>query len=767
MVTHIPARGAMALAIATILAASSPTPAHPARMIVSSDTAESLDPGDILRTAGPGSMAAHVQPQATLDAEGASFLNDGGGTPAQRAFGVFVADGGGLSLVGGYVQAAGAWGIGVQAQGRARVDLTGTQVEMPGVASIGLAALRESEVALDGVTVRVDGRQGVALSLAGASRATASRSRLLANGDSAAALVIESGEAIVRDTLIEGMRGHAVSTPGRGDGTAIVRLERSHLRGHIASSTPGLEMHAVGSRIEGDVVRRGTGRLALHLADGTWRGRADRLTVLSLTRAEWALTGDSHVDAVRIEHGGRIDIGGGHPLFRTLHVGSWHAEPGAVGLTLGTRLDAGGARQRQATDRLLVAGDAVGRTLMHVTNVGGRGANTAGRNGANGPGDGISIVQVGGDASAESFHLAGGYVAVGPWQYRLHAFGPGTSDPAQRLVEGAGGYWDYRLQSVRAGAATRAAFVPQVPAYLVLGHALFGYGRTAIDALDTVGGSSPDTSALRVRTFGGNAMYRGAPRAADGMAYRRDDRGMQITGEFMLHRVGDNALRSGISLSAGTIRATPRVVDGRSDLRAQARGIAWHAAFASEDDWQTASYLSHTRYRVDAHTPSRGQLLSRLRAATDEAMLSSKFLWRPTQRLLVEPGVSVLWQRLRAERMRDGDGVDVSIGAPRRVTLRGGARASMSFAPDGPILRSWSPYIDLRYGVTRDARTRVHAGGELLPAARAGHRVDIAAGAAFELGERWTARADATASLGRGRGAETGRTLRLGAAWAF
>jgi hypothetical protein len=448
-------------------------------------------------------------------------------------------------------------------------------------------------------------------------------------------------------------------------------------------------------------------------------------------------------------------------------VGSWHAEAAAAGIVLGTRLDAGGPLRRQATDRLLVSGDAVGRTALHVTHVGGQGADTAGRDGANGSGNGISVVQVAGTASAESFHLAGDYVAVGPWQYRLHAFGPGASDPAQRLVAGSGGYWDYRLQSVRIGSNARAALVPQVPAYLVLGHALFGYGRTAIDALRPAGVSPSDAPVLRVRTFGGNVMYRGAPRAVHGIAYRRVDRGLQVMGDLLVHHIGDTTLRTGASLSTGKVRATPRTADGRSDLRAAAQGIAWHAVLTDEGRWEIASFYAHTRYRIDVHTPSRGQVLPRMRATTDEAMVSAAFRWRPTERLLVQPGVSLLWQRLDVERMQDRDGIDVSIGAPRHVTLRGGARASMSFHPEGRMLHAWSPYVDLRYGATRDAGAHMRVAGERLPAARAGRRVDVATGASFELGERWIAYADATASLGHGRNAELGRGVRLGAAWTF
>ena len=766
MVTNLPARAAIALAVAAVLATPAGVSSHPARFVVESGTAESLDPGNLLRVAGPGTMAAHVEARATLDAESAAFLHEGGGARSRRAYGVFISDGGGFSLAGGHVGVRGPWGIGVQAQGKARVDLTEALVEVSGDSGIGIMARREAHVAADGVRLRADGRHSVALLVTRDSGVSAIRSHVLANSEGATALSIDSGQTVLRHSVLEGTRGYAIRTPGQGGGTAVIRLEHSHVSGRVESGAADLSIHATGGRIDGDIVRAGTGALALSFVDSAWHGRAERVTALSLRGATWALAGDSDIGAVRLERGARIDVGGGRPDFRTLRVGAWHAEPGAGGIVLATRLGAGGKLRRQATDRLLVSGDVVGQTLLHVANAGGMGAATAGRRGENGPGDGISVVQVGGAANAESFRLASDYVAIGPWQYRLNAYAPGATDPAQRLVDGTGGYWDYRLQSVRSG--TRAALVPQVPAYLVLGHALFGYGRIAIDALHAADAPLPDPPALRVHAFGGAVMYRsGAQPIAYGIDYRRADRGLQVAGDLLVHRIGDTTLRTGFAVSSGTTRATPQDADGRSDLRAAARGVGWHATLVAEGGWTVASSFMHTLYRVDVHTPSRGQVLPRMRSTADEAMVSSALRWRPVSRVLVEPHASILWQRLRAARMRDGDGIDLSIGAPRRVTLRAGARASVSFRAEGRRLRAWSPYLDVRYGIARDSGARVRPSGERLPAARAGRAVEVATGVLTELGSRWTARADASFVMGGGRGAERGGNARLGVAKAF
>ncbi|NID17410.1 autotransporter outer membrane beta-barrel domain-containing protein [Luteibacter yeojuensis] len=754
------------------LAAAFVTQAHAraTNLVVERGMAEQLDPGDVVHATAPGTMAARVDPRATLDAEDASFVNEGVGTRTSRAYGVFVSDGGGLSLVGGRVAVSGSWGIGIQAQRKALLDLGGTRVAASGHAGIGIVVQREGEGAFRDLRVESTGTHGVGLLVTGHSRVVATDSRILASGSGATALALDGGEVRLRDTVLQAGPGYAIATRFQNDGAARVHLEGGAVQGRIESGGPGLSIHAVAGHIDGDAVRAGKGELDLHIARGAWRGRGSRLRSLSLSDAAWTLTGDSDVRQVRLDPGGRIVFDRLQPGFRTLRVGTWQADVAAGGVVLGTRLDAGGTLRRQATDRLLVHGDAVGRTALHVVHTGGTGASTAGRDGVNGPGDGISVVQVGGAASAESFHLAGDYVAVGPWQYRLYAYEPGRSDPAQRLVDGQGAdYWDFRLQSMRtAGAASRAALAPQVPAYLVLAHALFGYGRSAMGALRPGDVGPSREPALRVRAFGGDAMYRSRLAATSyGVDYRRRDRGLQIAADMLVHAIGETTVRTGIALSSGSSRILPRAAEGRSDARAEARALAWHAVLTTESGWALASAYGFSRYRIAAHTPVRGEVLPNLRASANEAMASVGFHWRPSARLLVEPGASVLWQRLRFGKARDTDGIELAAGSPRRATVRAGARASLLLQPQGRTIRTWSPYLDLRYGLARDTGASLLAAGERLPTGRGGRTIDAAAGATFELDARWTASIDTSARLARGHGGESGRAVRIGATWHF
>lgn len=727
-------RGRHVLALALTGAVIAPLHATewPGGIIVERGEAFEWEPGDVLRIQGDQAIGVRVAQRATFDAEGMSMVHEGAGSAKGRAYGILVLDGAGLSLTGSHIDMLGHSVIGVQAQRDTTVDLRNT-------------VIRLSPSALTHDT----------------------------------ALAMAGGTASLVGTSIDAARGHAISSHFSGLGTSSVTLEDSTIRGRIGSGETGLRIDLNGSSVDGDIVRDGSSPLDVRMLRSAWHGKAGHLTALSLEDSGWTVTADSEVAAMHLDRGGRIAFERTSPGFKTLRVGEWQADAGARGIELGTRLDAGGALSRQATDRLLVSGDAVGTTPIHVVNIGGRGASTAGRSGVNGSGDGISLVQVGGTASAASFRLAGDYVAVGPWQYRLQGYEPGRSDPDQRLLGGKGGdFWDFRLQSARvdgwqrgaggnelAGLATRPALVPQVPSYLVLAHALFGYGASATDALQLVELDPARESALRVHTFGGSVAYRSSLSFSDyGIDYKRHDRGVQVTGDLLLLTSGDTTVRAGMAASLGGTRVSPDSADGRSDARIDARGLAWHALLTMESGWRVASSYAVSHYRVDVRTPARGEALGRLRANGNEVALSTAYRWQPVTRLQVEPGATVLWQRLRFGHATDRDGVDVRAGKPERGTLRAGTRASLSVMPQGQVLYAWSPYVDLRYAVTRGSGESIVLSGERIATGRAMRSIEISTGARFHLWSRVTTYVDIASRKRVGRHGESGLSGRAGLA---
>lgn len=729
-------RGALAMALVGAFASPAPSTEWKAGIVVDRGEAAQLDPGDIVHVSGDKVVGIRVATRATFDAEALTLIHDGATAPTGHAFGILAIDGAEVSLANSRIQLNGRRTIGVQAQRHATIELDRSSVEVSSSA-----------------------------------------------GDRSIALALSGGTARLRGSSIDGGRGHAIATQFSGGGTAQVLSEDSTIRGRIASGDVGLGITSVAGRIDGDIAREGSGALDLRLLRSEWRGKSGRLSSLYLEDSTWVVAGDSAVDALRLSRGGTVALDRSRPGFTTLRVGAWTADAGATGVVLGTRLDAGGSLRRQATDRLLVSGDVSGSTVVHVTRTDGKGAATAGRDGSNGPADGISLVQVGGTASAGSFQLAGDHVVVGPWSYALQAYEPGRSDARQRLVEGeGGGFWDFRLQSRKVEGpaqeregrsrstvpALRPALAPQAPAYLVLNHALFGYGVVALDALHPHERDVIRDPALRVRTFGGDVAYRSTlPFTAYGVDYRRRDRGVQVAGDFLVHADGDTTWRVGAAASLGGSLVSPRIVDGRSEARIGARGVALHAQLATEDGWQVAASYATTHYRIGVRTPTRGEVLGRLRANGDDKALSAGYRWQVTDRLAIEPGSSLLWQRLRFSRAVDRDGLDVLGGMPRRVMLRSGARASLMLAPKGGVLYAWTPYLELRHALIRPSGGSTDLSGERFPMERATRAAELSIGATFQLWSRMTAHVDAVRRVRLRQGGESGITARAGLALAF
>jgi serine protease autotransporter len=102
------------------------------------------------------------------------------------------------------------------------------------------------------------------------------------------------------------------------------------------------------------------------------------------------------------------------------------------------------------TDKLLINGDVVSSApvTVQVTPSGTGFFTDTDNDGAADNQEGISLIQVAGNATKNSFKLAGEYVARGAYAYNLYAFAPGRSSEEQRDVEGSGDqFWDYRLQN--------------------------------------------------------------------------------------------------------------------------------------------------------------------------------------------------------------------------------------------------------------------------------------------------------------------------------
>ncbi|HVI56920.1 MAG TPA: autotransporter outer membrane beta-barrel domain-containing protein [Luteibacter sp.] len=838
-------RSALALALFGTAVAPVRGTDYPFSIVVEADGAFSLDRGDTITIDGPGvGRGVEVRRRGSLDAYDVYIHNRSSGNRTRHAYGLLAFGKANVFIGNSRIAGSGARSIGVHAQDLSTVTLQNVTLGMSAADSVGISSRSGGIIGVNGVTLRMEGDNAIGVLAAGTdSRIVGSglslvhagkRSGAAAPFDSAESVAVSGGAHValskssllteqpgvnavsiqgatstfhVSDTRVvaEGAGSSAITLAGgvaaiaggevRGAGYAIravngqpgdasIRVtDGARINGRIENAAQAMTFTAEHSHVHGDIVGAGGGPLRVSLDSTTWQGRGERLAELNLADSAWVAAGDSSVHRLTLLGQGRVAFDEGAPASR-LDVGTFANPEGQGSVVLRTRLDAGGAMDRQLTDRLLVAGDVIGSTSLHILPMGGAGADTSPLTRVPQPGDGISVVQVGGNAGADSFRLAGGYVAAGPWQYRLVAYAPGSSDVGQRLLDAASAHWDFRLQSHRTDASgnpvdddrrrdpaalpVRARLVPQVPAYLVLAHALFGYGRTAMDAWRPVEPAAARDSAWHVRAFGGHAIYRSSlPFARYAVDYARTDRGLHVAGELLAWSSAEATMRAGLGLSTGSTSIAPRAVDGVSRAKADARGIAATYALTTESGWHTSASYGFTHYRVDVHTPSRGEALGRLRANANEASLEAGFRWHPVERVTIEPAASLLWQRLRFARATDRDRLVVRPGTPERMTLRSGARVSMRFEPRGNVLDAWSPYIDARYVVTRGTGESIDISSVRLATGKAGRATDIAAGAALQFRADLTAYVDIGTRTRLGHGGESAMSARAGMVYTF
>ncbi|WP_375659715.1 autotransporter outer membrane beta-barrel domain-containing protein, partial [Bartonella sp. CL1QHWL] len=119
-------------------------------------------------------------------------------------------------------------------------------------------------------------------------------------------------------------------------------------------------------------------------------------------------------------------------------------------IKMSTFMNNDGSFDPQKTDRVLIYGDVLGTTLIGMEKF----QKASDTNVIDGSHQSVSIIQVFGKAKEDTFKLLNDYVAINgfPYQYKLRAYGPGSSSgeasPENRLVEGEGDFWDFRLESV-------------------------------------------------------------------------------------------------------------------------------------------------------------------------------------------------------------------------------------------------------------------------------------------------------------------------------
>ncbi|WP_375685349.1 autotransporter outer membrane beta-barrel domain-containing protein [Bartonella sp. TT110JLCBS] len=425
-----------------------------------------------------------------------------------------------------------------------------------------------------------------------------------------------------------------------------------------------------------------------------------------------SLMGESSINFKRHESSSVDD-------YQTLRIGKGKGEvykaQGGASISLNTYLNKGGALVNQKTDRVLIHGDVSGKTMLRVHGVAG---SPGGYTGKGGNAEGISIIQVSGEAKQDSFQLEGGYVALNalPYQYKLYSYGPesefGKASMDQRLVEGNGDFWDFRLESRSIDSDVKPkpdpapkpipgpepspephprpkpgvkAVVPQVPTYLLLPNALRHIGlmnvnnqNKRLEALRITSGGlleSREKPLFFVSGYGGNHRYTSNLSALE----------YGYGGEFDY-----NALEAGVLLKAieNTYGSTSFGIIGAYERFSLQPLNVEQSQKSTFDKWSVTAYggmqhdagfyvdglVSYGFFKGDVLTTARGKTATLKGNPLSASLTAGKTFMVGEDGFVFDPQVQVVYQYLQFNKVRDVDGFDIDLGKLHQWIGRIGGR---------------------------------------------------------------------------------------------
>ena len=459
----------------------------------------------------------------------------------------------------------------------------------------------------------------------------------------------------------------------------------------------------------------------------------------------------------------------GNTDFKTLTVQNNYTASNAT-LVFNTLMNGGGAVGNQFTDRLIINGDAVGTTKVYVSPSANSNPQPTTAGGGTGSScEGISLIQVNGQATAASFQLAGGYVAMDgkPYQYRLYAYGPdsehGQADPTQKIVDGTTDHWDFRLQSAYYAPATEPEdpdnpdsppavrmLVPQGTAYLSAPNAVLYAGYLDINSLhrrlgeirdDRLYNRDTETGEVWIRGYGGSYDYHSDDGAA-GYKYDGDldYAAVQLGGNLFVRRDDAGTLRAGVAVSFGHLRYTADAEsspEGRSD----SYSVALYGTYQSQQGWYVDSVLGTGIFDGDVKTNTRGKTAN-LDGSTWFVSLETGYPFTPAAGWSLEPQAQLSYIRAHFDNTHDKkDNFSVSLGDQDQLIGRLGARLLYSHVLNNG--QTVTPYVkaNVLHGFLDGGHIKL--GGDSFSTADYGSSVELGGGVTFNVNNALSLYADA------------------------
>ncbi|WP_144754709.1 autotransporter outer membrane beta-barrel domain-containing protein [Bartonella saheliensis] len=453
---------------------------------------------------------------------------------------------------------------------------------------------------------------------------------------------------------------------------------------------------------------------------GGTRVADDSIAELYLTRgSKWFLTRRREIDSHVANHASSFIsfvklsdsfIAFETPVFheyQTLHIGKGEKEvysaQDRADIYLNTYLRRDGLLDNKKTDRLLIQGDVSGKTTVYVQFIAeNQGEIATGENAHS-----ISLIQVSGKAAEDSFQLNRAYIAVEglPYQYYLHAYGPdsslGQAKTSQRLVEGEGDFWDFRLESKYIQPALGESnlphsklkirdVVPQVPTYLLLQNALFHVGMMDISnqqkQLQATRSISrkllkvKDNFSLSVYGYGGSYRYVSDLSLLE-YGYDGDVDYNAIETDILLKTIerAYSTISFGIMGAYGKLFLQPRNVEQSQKSPFNKWTFTVYGSVEHNTGFYGDGLLSYGLFKGDVLTHAWGKTATLKANPLSVSLSAGKVFMTGYHGLIFDPQIQLVYQYLQFDKFRDIDGIDVEMKKADQWLMRIGGYLSKTF----------------------------------------------------------------------------------------
>lgn len=394
--------------------------------------------------------------------------------------------------------------------------------------------------------------------------------------------------------------------------------------------------------------------------------------------------------------------------YQTLYIGKGEKEvysaQDSADIYLNTHLSRDGLLDNKQTDRLLIHGDVSGKTTVYVQFVTGNQGEIATGEKAHS----ISLIQVSGKAAEDSFQLDRAYIALEglPYQYYLHAYGPnsslGNAQTSQRLVEGDGDFWDFRLESKYIQPVLEVSaippselkvreVVPQVPTYLLLPNALFHVGlmdirhqQKQLQATRYISRKllkNEENFALSIHSYGGRYRYvsdlstlkYGYDGHVDYNAIKTD----------ILLKTIESAYSTtffGIMGTYGKLSLQPRNVERSQKSTFNKWSFTAYASVENNTGFYVDGLLSYGLFKGDVLTHAWGKTATLKASPLNVSFSAGKVFMTGYEDLIFDPQLQLIYQHLQFNKFRDIDGFDVEMKKIGQWLVRIGGRLNKTFS---------------------------------------------------------------------------------------